>query len=263
MEALLELRGVSKRFGGVVALREVSLAVARGEIFGLIGPNGSGKTTLFNVVTGVVPPDAGTIRFDGVDIGGWPTHRIVRRGLARTFQNVRLFSRLTVADNVRVAQPRRDGAARAARRIEELLALVGLADRRHLLAGHLAFGEQRRLELARALATDPTLLLLDEPAAGMTYQETETLMATIRDVRAGGRTVLLIEHDMRVVMGLADRVAVLNFGEKIAEGPPEAVSRDPAVIEAYLGAAGGPGEARPVAPGDAPAPGARAARSEG
>jgi len=232
---MLTVQGLSRRFGGLMALRRVDLEVKRGEIFALIGPNGSGKTTLFNVVTGVLRPTEGRVWFNGQEITGAPTHRVVRLGIGRTFQTIRLFTRLTVFDNVRVAL-RGAGSPRAARaRVEELLAFTRLDDRAHELAGNLNFGEQRRLELARALATDPALLLLDEPAAGMTYGEVQELIHDLRQLRDRGRTIFLIEHVMDLVMGVADRVAVLNFGEKLAEGTPAEIQRHPRVLEAYLG----------------------------
>jgi branched-chain amino acid transport system ATP-binding protein len=231
-EALLAIDRVSKNFGGLRALHEVSLAVPRGSIFALIGPNGSGKTTLFNVVTGTLPTTSGTIRLQGRDVTGRKTHEIVRLGIGRTFQNIRLFTRMSVAHNVWVGARGHDGA-RA--RIQELLELTGLAARADDLVENLNFGEQRRLELARALAGDPALLLLDEPAAGMGAAEVARLMEDIRRLRERGKTVFLIEHKMDLVMGVADRIAVLNFGEKIAEGTPAEIRANPRVVEAYLG----------------------------
>jgi branched-chain amino acid transport system ATP-binding protein len=231
-EAVLDIERVSKNFGGLRALQEVSLVVPRGSIFALIGPNGSGKTTLFNVVTGILAPTSGAIRFQGRDVTGRKTHEIVRLGIGRTFQNIRLFTRMSVAHNVWVAARGSDGA-RA--RIEQLLELTGLAVRADDLVENLNFGEQRRLELARALAGDPLLLLLDEPAAGMGTIEVRRLMQDIQRLRERGKTILLIEHKMDLVMGVANRIAVLNFGEKIAEGTPAEIRANPRVVEAYLG----------------------------
>jgi len=247
-DVILEVQGVRRTFGALVALADVSLSVRRGEIFSVIGPNGAGKSTLFNVIAGLYPPDAGRVRFRGEDITGLPPEQITRRGLAKTFQITNVFPEISVFENVRVAaQARAPEAGRLASLwrlpdveapVMELLDAFGLAARRDELAANLSHGEQRYLEICLALATDPVLLLLDEPTAGMTPGETRQATALIRDLaRARGLTVLLIEHDMSVVMGISDRVAVLHFGEKIAEGPPEAIRADPAVVEAYLGGA--------------------------
>jgi len=248
---LLEARGVGKKFGGVQALHDVSLTIATGEIYGLIGPNGAGKTTFFNVLTGLYARDGGEITFAGQPLDLAEPHRVTRAGIARTFQNIRLFANMTALENVMVGRhPRtragvlgavlRGGGTRAEeaairRRSEELLRYVGIADRADDLARHLSYGDQRRLEIARALATEPKLLALDEPAAGMNATETAALRVLVEGLRADGLTVLLIEHDVKLVMGLCDRVAVLDYGEKIAEDVPARVQSNAAVIAAYLG----------------------------
>ena len=236
--SLLECRQVTVRFGGLRALRDVDLTCRQGEILGLIGPNGSGKTTLFNVITGVLRPEQGAVYLDGKNITGQPPHRICHDGIARTYQLVRPFSSLSPHENVlaglafgRAIGDRLDAGQEALR----LLALVGLADHADHQSSGLTLVQRKRLEIARALGTSPRLLLLDEVVAGLNPAETESMLDLIGGLRREGLTLIVIEHNMRVVMGLSDRVVVLHHGEKLAEGPPDEVSRDPAVVAAYLG----------------------------
>jgi len=259
--ALLRLTAVSRRFGGLKVLQEVTLAIPRGGIFGLIGPNGAGKTTVFNLVTGLLAPSGGAIEFDGRPLAGLAPHRITRLGIARTFQNIRLFREMSLLDNVVVGLHARLGygsadllagtarfrrAERQAReRAHELLAWLRLDHKLGERADNLSYGEQRRLELARALATEPKLLLLDEPVAGMNSAEKTLLMDDVRRIGARGCTVFMIEHDMRFVMALCEDIAVLNFGRIIARGGPDAIRSDAQVIEAYLGRDDEPAPAPP------------------
>ncbi|MCA1830475.1 MAG: ABC transporter ATP-binding protein, partial [Actinobacteria bacterium] len=221
--ALLELTGVGKEFGGLRAVSDVSFTVEPGEIRGLIGPNGAGKTTLFNCITGTFAPTFGDIRLDGGAIGGYKPHSITRAGIARTFQNIRLFAHMSAVENVMVAVDWARSAEQSVPRALELLEFVGIRRLADEQSTSLSYGDQRRLEIARALATGPKLILLDEPAAGMNPAEKAALMSLIRAIRDNGVTVLLIEHDMKVVMGVCERVVVLDFGQTIADGPPEQI----------------------------------------
>lgn len=251
MSEVLGFDNITMRFGGVTALDSVDFTVNTGEILGLIGPNGAGKTTVFNVITGVYKPTVGTVRFEDKPITGKKRYQITKTGIARTFQNIRLFPEMTALENVMVGadahhkasvgsallrlprhhQEERDGTAKAM----ELLSFMGIAKRAHEAARNLPYGDQRRLEIARAMATNPRLLLLDEPAAGFNPNEKIELMALIRSIRDQGFTVLLIEHDMGLVMGVTDRIVVLDFGKKIAEGSPAEIRENPDVVAAYLG----------------------------
>jgi branched-chain amino acid transport system ATP-binding protein len=252
-DALLTITNLSKSFGGIQALSAISMSIARGEIYGLIGPNGAGKTSFFNVLSGIYASDTGDIRFNGKPLNTAAPDAVAAAGIARTFQNIRLFANLSALENVMIGRhvrtragvwdailrtrSQRSEEAAIESRAREILEFTGLTSHTNTRAASLSYGAQRRLEIARALATDPTLLALDEPAAGMNATETVELAALIRSVRAQGITVLLIEHDMRLVMSLCDRLLVLDYGKKIAEGVPGEVRANPAVISAYLGAA--------------------------
>lgn len=248
---VIEVKNITKNFGGISALKDVSFSINKGEIFGLIGPNGAGKTTMFNMITNIYEPTSGEIIFQGENITGIKPYKITEKGICRTYQNIRLFSQMSTLHNVMVGghsqshsgvfssvfrtKAQRKEEQLLIEKSEELLELVGLLEHKDTLAENLAYGQQRRLEIARALASDPKLLLLDEPAAGMNEKETDSLYDLIKMIQSKGITVLIIEHDMPLVMKLCDRITVLNFGEKLAEGSPIEIQNNQAVVEAYLG----------------------------
>jgi len=250
-DPLIQISGLTKKFGGLPALSEVSFQAEKGQVTSLIGPNGAGKTTLVNCLTGVIQPDAGAIRFQGADIAGLPAHRVARLGITRTFQNLRIFPRLTVLDNVLCgltvqagaslleALLRPPGLRHRERRLRltalEALDAFGLADKAGWPVGVLPYGDKKRVEMARAFVSQPVLTLLDEPVAGLNPEETATVAAFIRQMRLAGKTMILVEHDMEMVMGVSDHVVVLDGGSRIAQGTPDAVRHNPLVIEAYLG----------------------------
>jgi len=251
MQGCLVVNNITQKFGGLTALKDVNLEIHKGEIVGVIGPNGAGKTTLFNVITGVYQPTSGKVYLNGTDITNMKPYQITRLGFARTFQNIRLFPRMTVMenvwmgmscrskanffDNIFMTKKRKQEEAAQRKEVVEILELMGLAEKKYHRPDSLPYGEQRRLEIARAMATHPEILLLDEPAAGMNEQETHELLLTIKKLREMGFTILLIEHDMKFVMNVCERLYVLNHGELIATGTPEEIKTNEAVIEAYLG----------------------------